>query len=140
MAVHRRRMAFVKELFSTLGSKLTPSHIVDHLNSTDANKALSAKQGKILHDMIGTNTQQITSTTFDMSKVKYMKENINLNNGVATLSHIPFGGQVLFGKGYVHKFFGSGDRDVNITNKTLTLVGTTSGNDIDVDYYYYDLS
>jgi predicted MPP superfamily phosphohydrolase len=46
---------------------LNHSHIVDNLNSTDNTKVLSAKQGKVLKDLVDTNTENIETNATNIS-------------------------------------------------------------------------
>ena len=52
--VHAHNISDVTNLQSTLDSKMNKSDIVNNLTTNDATKVLSAQQGKVLNDMIGT--------------------------------------------------------------------------------------
>ena len=51
---HTHEISEVTNLQTNLNSKVNTSDIVDNLTTNDATKVLSAKQGKVLNDMIGT--------------------------------------------------------------------------------------
>lgn len=51
---HTHSISDVTNLQSTLDSKMNKSDIVNNLTTNDATKVLSAQQGKVLNDMIGT--------------------------------------------------------------------------------------
>ena len=51
---HTHNISDVTNLQSTLNSKMNKSDIVNNLTTNDATKVLSAQQGKVLNDMIGT--------------------------------------------------------------------------------------
>ena len=51
---HTHNISDVTNLQSTLDSKMNKSDIVNNLTTNDATKVLSAQQGKVLNDMIGT--------------------------------------------------------------------------------------
>ena len=51
---HTHSISDVTNLQSALDSKMNKSDIVNNLTTNDATKVLSAQQGKVLNDMIGT--------------------------------------------------------------------------------------
>ena len=51
---HTHAISEVTNLQTNLNSKVNTSDIVDNLTTNDATKVLSAKQGKVLNDLIGT--------------------------------------------------------------------------------------
>ena len=51
---HTHNISDVTNLQNSLNNKVNTSDIVDNLTTNDATKVLSAKQGKVLNDMIGT--------------------------------------------------------------------------------------
>ncbi len=139
MAVHKRRIEFVKDLFSKLNGRLTPGSIVDNLNSTNKQKVLSAKQGGVLRQMI--NDLVLSAGAFDPSRVKYQMESLLLTDSVGELTYAPLGGQVLFGVGYASSNSGSGEKAVTVNGTAISLVvPNNKDKGIDVHYYYYDVS
>ena len=59
---------------------LNPSHIVDNLTSNDSSKVLSAKQGKVLKDLVDDNTTKINKKPYYFNTVADMKA-YNLSAG-----------------------------------------------------------
>ena len=51
---HTHAISEVTNLQNNLNNKVNTSDIVDNLTTNDATKVLSAKQGKVLNDLIGT--------------------------------------------------------------------------------------
>ena len=51
---HTHEISEVTNLQNNLNNKVNTSDIVDNLTTNDATKVLSAKQGKVLNDLIGT--------------------------------------------------------------------------------------
>ena len=51
---HTHEISEVNNLQTNLNAKVNTSDIVDNLTTNDATKVLSAKQGKVLNDLIGT--------------------------------------------------------------------------------------
>ena len=51
---HTHNISDVTNLQNSLNNKVNTSDIVDNLTTNDATKVLSAKQGKVLNDLIGT--------------------------------------------------------------------------------------
>ena len=64
---------------TTLGTALQPADIIDNVISTDANKALSANQGKILNDAIVAINTLLTSNDTSLDELQEIVDYIKLN-------------------------------------------------------------
>ena len=74
---------------TTLGTALQPSDITDNVTSTDANKALSANQGKILKDLVDGLTALLDVDTADKPALDTLREVVNFCQvNAATLSSL----------------------------------------------------
>lgn len=74
---------------TTLGTALQPADIIDNVTSTDANKALSANQGKILKDLVDGLTALLDVDTADKPALDTLREVVNFCQvNAATLSSL----------------------------------------------------
>lgn len=91
--------------------------IVDALNSTDADNALSAKQGKLLNDAIGTNTSNLAILADAVN-------NLDIPDNISDLDDVSISdiqsGQVLAWDEITEKFV-----NVNQSSANLTVYSTT---------------
>ena len=77
---------------TTLGTALQPADIIDNVTSTDANKALSANQGKILKDLIDGLTALLDVDAADKPALDTLREVVNFCQvNAATLSSLGIG-------------------------------------------------
>ena len=77
---------------TTLGTALQPSDITDNLTSTDANKALSANQGKILKDLTDNLFDLLDVDAADKPALDTLREVVNFCQiNAATLSSLGIG-------------------------------------------------
>ena len=94
---------------------LNPSHIVDNLTSNDSSKVLSAKQGKVLKDLVDVNTTKITKKPYYFNTVADMKA-YNLSAGDMAIT-----------KGYYSSNDGGG-AEYNIVASTSNYSETLNNN------------
>ena len=74
---------------TTLGTALQPADIIDNVTSTDANKALSANQGKILKDLVDGLTALLDVDAADKPALDTLREVVNFCQvNAATLSSL----------------------------------------------------
>lgn len=83
--VKEQKKDFTVKILMLKGEKgeqgdLNPSHIVDNLTSNDSSKVLSAKQGKVLKDLVDENTTKINKKPYYFNTVADMKA-YNLSAG-----------------------------------------------------------
>ena len=77
---------------TTLGTALQPADIIDNVTSTDANKALSANQGKILKDLVDGLTALLDVDAADKPALDTLREVVNFCQvNAATLSSLGIG-------------------------------------------------
>lgn len=104
-------------------NKVNVSDIIDNLTSTATNKPLSAKQGKILNDLINTLTATV-SNKVDKVEGKGLSTNDYTDEEKNKVASI-FGGTVTGVKGNAESEYRNGN--VNITPNDIGALSTTGG-------------
>lgn len=76
------------DIAAQLNKKINKSDIIDNLNSSDNNKVLSAKQGKVLGDAVTALNTNINKKTYYFNTVAEMKSaNLKENDVCQTLGY-----------------------------------------------------
>ena len=89
------------------------TEIIDNLTSTDANKALSAKQGKVLYDLVQSNNATIVRYVYNVAQGQTAISGADING--KTLSYVP-GGSMLVNMAGVDLWLGD---DFTASNGSL---------------------